>query len=458
MKAQLPGFCFALLVLASGCAHLAGPAYERPDVPVKEAWSAGPGDTNELQALRGDWWNAFGDSELSSLIQRALDGNADLRVVAGRMDRAEALAGVAGSRRLPTLGVSAGASYGVSRTPAEGRTGVESYDLGAGLNWELDIWGKLRKGQAAADAEIQASGADWRAAYLSLAGEVSGQYFRLRQLDELLELYDRYIEGARRMLSVYETRAQEQMVSMDVVLRQKAEAGRLQRERRDLVRERTTTQNSLAALLGLPAGELVLPPKRLTPLLVPQVPAGLPSDLLERRPDILAAEYRVLAAYELAGQARLDRLPTISLTGSGGSAGDSLGNLLSQWLLDVGPKISIPLLDPQRAAQVRVREADVRIASDQYRSTVIRAFQETENALVNRASRQGQLEIARESVADLTRVQEISQAKFDEGLLSQLEALETERGLIQAEQTALDQQARLLNDTVLLYKALGGGW
>lgn len=445
------------LLSAAGCAKLAGPAFERPSLPEKSSWS-GPVSTNETATLRKDWWNEFNDAELSSLIERALGANFDLQVAAARVNRSEALAGVAASRRLPTIGASAGSTFGAARTDRGGQVSTESYDVGAGVAWELDIWGKLRKGQSAAEADLQATGADWRTAYLSLSAEVASQYFRLRQLDEALGLYDRYIAGSERILSIYEIRASENMVSADVALRQRAEVSRLRREQQDLQRERKTVENALAALLGLPAGELSITPAPLSGIRAPEVPAGLPSSLLERRPDILAAEYRVLAAYELAGQARLDRLPSISLAGSGGSASDSLGGLLSEWTLGIGPSINIPLFDPSKKAQVKVREADIEIAANQYRATVIRAFQETENTLINRASRADQLETAKLAVDDLRRVRDISQAKFDEGLVSQLEILETDRSLIQTEQSALEQQFRLLNDTVTLYKALGGGW
>ena len=188
------------------------------------------------------------------------------------------------------------------------------------------------------------------------------------------------------------------------------------------------------------------------------MPAGLPADLLTRRPDILAAEYRVLAAYNLVGKARLDRLPSIALTSSGGSASGSIGNLLSQWVLGAGPVISVPLFDPGRRAEVEVREADLRIVSDQYRSVVIKALQEVEDVLVSLSSRRMQQAVADQAVADLQNVRDISIAKLDEGLISQLEVLETERSLLQSEQAALNLHFLLLNDAVTLFKALGGGW
>lgn len=194
---------FLLLLAASlttGCARLAGPAYERPEIPVAPQWTAPA--TNEVATLRPDWWNTFGDPELSRLVEQALGGNFDLRVAAGRVTRAEAVAGLTASRRLPTVGLNAGGTFG-RQDAGTGAASFESYEVGGGLNWELDLWGKLKKGEAAADADLRASGADWRAAYLVVASQVAGQYFRLRQLDDLAAIYDRFIAASEKILALY---------------------------------------------------------------------------------------------------------------------------------------------------------------------------------------------------------------------------------------------------------------
>ena len=145
-------------------------------------------------------------------------------------------------------------------------------------------------------------------------------------------------------------------------------------------------------------------------------------------------------------------------TPSGGSTSDSLGGLLSQWLLGGGPVINIPIFDPGKRRQVAVRQTEADIAADQYRGTVIKAFQEVENTLINLASRRGQTANADAALRDLRAAQSVNQAQFEEGLLSQLQVLEAERSLLQSEQVALDLRYRLLDETVTLYKALGGGW
>ena len=446
----------ALLSMASSCSRLAGPEYQPPEVPVKEQWSA---ESSNLGQISPNWWSEFGDPNLDGLIEAAVGGNIDLQVAAGRIERAQALVQATGARRLPGIGLSGGAEYGLQSSGGGATSSTETYQLGTSLSWEIDIWGKLQKGVAAAEAEYKASGADWRSAYLVLVSETAGEYFRLRQIDEQIHLYQRSIANSERTLSLYLIRAEENYVGRDTVLRQQAEVRRLQRELQDLERQRKIAENSLAVLTGKPPGELSIGYRRVRDQLHPvEVPAGLPADLLSRRPDILAAEYRVLAVYNLVGKARLDRLPSISLTASGGSASASIGNLLSQWVLGVGPVISLPILDPGRQAEVEVREADLKIASDQYRSVVIKAFQEVEDVLISLSSRRIQQGIADQAVSDLQKVREISSDKLEEGLISQLEVLETERSLLQSEQVALSIHFLLLNDTVTLFKALGGGW
>ncbi len=457
MKTPNPAWIAAILaLLGTACAHVAGPAYERPAAPLKERWNAEANGGGV--PLQTNWWTQFGDPRLDAMVDSALAGNFDLRVAAGRVERAQALTGAATARRLPTVGVTGGANVGL-QSPEDGSpVRTEAYDLGAGFNWEIDLWGKLRKGAEAAEAEYKASGADWRSAYLVLVAATANQYFGLLRLDGLLAIYDQFIENARRIATVYEAQVAENFIGRDTLLRQRAEVRRLEREQQDLLRERRLAENALAVLTGQAAGELAVPQQVENQLQPVAVPSGLPADLLARRPDVLAAEYRVLAAYNLAGKARLDRLPSISLTASGGIASTSLSDLLGQWLVGVGPKISIPMFDPSRKAEVRVREADLEIAADQYRGTVVKAFQEVEDTLVNLASRKSQQEMAAGAVADLRRVQAMGRAKFDEGLVSQLEVLETERGLLQGELTSLNIRYLLLGDNVALFKALGGGW
>jgi len=191
---------------------------------------------------------------------------------------------------------------------------------------------------------------------------------------------------------------------------------------------------------------------------IPPVPAGLPSQLLARRPDLIAAEYRVLETYNLVGQAKLAQLPTISLTGRAGSASFALTDLLKTFTFSFLPSINIPVLDPSVRARVKTTEAQTTVAEQQYRATVMAAFEEVENALVNLDSHTRQRVELQQEVEQLSVVAAQIDAQLKEGVISQLQVFETERTLLAAQLALLANHQQILSDTVTLYKALGGGW
>jgi outer membrane protein TolC len=226
----------------------------------------------------------------------------------------------------------------------------------------------------------------------------------------------------------------------------------------DLKRLRELTENGLATLLGMPADTLKVPDAGLRSVRAVDVPAGLPSDLLSRRPDIIAAEYRVLQAHDLEGQARLARLPSLSLTGKAGSASFDLDDLLKTWTSGFSSLASIPIFDPNVQSRIKVSEAQTRVAEEEYRRTVLGAFEEVENALVNLSNRKQQTDELSSRREKLVTVSDQVYAQLQEGMATQLEVLEIERTLLDSEQEMLANHWQILNDTVSLFKALGGGW
>jgi multidrug efflux system outer membrane protein len=202
-----------------------------------------------------------------------------------------------------------------------------------------------------------------------------------------------------------------------------------------------------------------VPPGRLQQTVqLPPVPAGLPAQLLERRPDIVAAEFRVLQAYDLVGQAKLAQLPSISLTGRGGSASFALTDLLKSFTVGLLPSINLPMFDPGVKARIRTSKAQTEVAEQQYRRTVIGAFEEVENALVNLDAHRKQRVELEQQVAQLDTVAQQFAGQLREGVVSQLDVFESERSLLSAQLALLANHQQLLSDTVTLYKALGGGW
>jgi outer membrane protein TolC len=267
------------------------------------------------------------------------------------------------------------------------------------------------------------------------------------------------LENAERILAIYEAQFAEELVPKTKLLSQQAEVLGLRRQLLDQQRQRIATENSLATLLGKPAGEFSVPVKSLsTSVDSLDVPAGLPSDLVSRRPDIIAQEYRVLAAYNLVGQARLARLPSFSLTASAGTASSAFADILQAWTFGLGRSITIPIFDPSIQSTIKSSEANQQAAEAEYRRTVIKAFEEVETALSNLASRKAQRELLLKQVDDLTVVQKQVVARLREGFATQLEIFEAERTLLSTKLELLSNQKQILSDTIQLYKALGGGW
>ncbi len=455
MKPQrLLAAIFSLVL--SACGNLAGPDYQRPAVVEKETWT----DTDVLSqspaaTIRPDWWRNFGDPYLDKLMTRALANNLDLRLLAARIGVAEATIDQVNATRLPTIDTATGASF----QKAEGGDVNRAVSQATALGWEIDIWGRLNKGVQAQTAEFRATESDWRAGYLTLAADVSTTYFSILQFDEQSDRQQQALINNEEILSIYENFFAEGLIAKTQVMQQQAEVNRLRRDQLELERLRELSENALATLLGVPAGELSVPMRHLSDSITPiLVPGGLPAQLLSRRPDIIAAEYRVLQAHELVGQARLAQLPSISLTANTGNTSVQLADLLKTWTFGLTPAVNLPLFDPAVKARLRVSEAQTRVAEEQYRRTVMRAFEEVENALVNLSSRRRQHRQVLERRDKLRVVSDQVRAQMREGMVTQLEVFEAERSLLDAELALLANHQLLLSDTVALYKALGGGW
>jgi multidrug efflux system outer membrane protein len=449
------GLCVALLF---GCADVRVPEYQRPEAPAKSDWSRPPaGTVSAAETISPTWWQQFGDPYLNSLVAKAVAGNFDLKVLAARIDVANAQIGEARAGALPSVDIAAGAFP--RKTTGIGQPFVKEYALGSQVSWELDIWGKVEKGVQAQRAEFRATEADWRAGYLNIVADVSTTYFQILQLDEQIEQQQRALAKNQQILAIYETMRSNGLIADTELLRQRAENNRLAKDLLELRRSRDVTENALATLLGVPAGEFKVQPGRLQDRVkVPAVPAGLPLDLLTRRPDVVAAEFRVLEAHNLMGQARLAQLPSVSLTGYAGTASFALSDLFKAFTFGLEPTINLPVFNPGIKAHVRTSEAQIKVAEEGYRSTVIAAFQEVENALVNLEAHKQQKEELQKQVDQLQVVSDQTKVQLEIGVVSQLDVFENERSLLTAQLALLASHEQVLSDTVTLYKALGGGW
>ena len=449
------GLCVASLF---GCADVRVPEYQRPETPAKSNWSRPSATTvSAAEAISPTWWQQFGDPYLNSLVAKAVTGNFDLKVLAARIEVANAQIGEARAGALPSVDIATGAI--LQKTTGMGQPFVKQYGLGSQVSWDLDIWGAVEKGVQAQSAEFRATEADWRAGYLNIVADVSTTYFQILQLEEQIEQQQRAQAKNEQILAIYETMRSNGLIADTELLRQRAENNRLAKDLLELRRSRDVTENALATLLGVPAGEFKVPPGPLQDRVkVPAVPAGLPLDLLTRRPDVVAAEFRVLEAHDLMGQARLAQLPSVSLTGQAGTASFALSDLFKAFTFGLMPIIDLPAFNPGIKAHVRTSEAQIKVAEESYRSTVIAAFQEVENALVNLEAHKLQKEELQKQVDQLQVVSDQTKAQLEIGIASQLDVFENERSLLTAQLALLGSHEQVLSDTVTLYKALGGGW
>jgi NodT family efflux transporter outer membrane factor (OMF) lipoprotein len=450
----LPSIVAATLLCA--CADVSMQPYQRPEVAAKGAWSGRQAlPVSAAEMITVDWWKEFRDPYLDGLMGKALNANLDLKILAARIKVAGAEIGEARAGALPTLDAGAGASFEKST----GQKFSKQFNLGTQVNWDVDVWGKVEKGVQAQTAEFNATEADWRAGYLTLVSDVATTYFQILQFDEQVDQQQQTLAKNQQILATYEAMYQTGLVPHTRVLQQRAELNRLSHDLLELRRLRALAGNALATLIGVPAGEFTVPVAYLQQrVTLPTVPDGLPSQLLKRRPDIVAAEYRVLVAYELVGQAKLAQLPSISLTGRGGSSSFALTDLLRSFTFGLLPSINFPLFDPGVKARLKTSEARTELAEQQYRRTVIGAFEEVENALVNLDAHRKQRIELQQQVDRLALVAAQIDAQLKEGLVSQLEVFETERSLLSAQLALLANHQQILSDTVTLYKTLGGGW
>ena len=454
----------ALLILLGGCA--AGPDYERPELDVPESYLQ-PVEQGESFA-NTPWWELFQDEQLQALIRIALEENQDLGIAAARVEEFRAILGVTRADQFPTVDITASGAQAEGsdnvfpgNVPGLPSEKVENYRLSADVFFELDLFGRLRRSTEAARAQLLATEEARRSITISLVASVASTYMLLRDLDAQAEIARRTQRTRADSLAIIQARFDKGTVpKLDV---NQAEIELAVADAAIAVAERavTQTENGLAILLGRNPGAIPrgLALDQQTP--PPAIPAGLPSELLQRRPDVLASEAELAAQTARIGVAQAARWPSLSLTGALGFESDDLSTLTDSgsdfWTAGLG--IVAPVFNAGRnKSRVEVEEARTEQALLAYEQTVQRAFREVEDALVAVRTYRVEHEARSRQVAAARSAAMLSRARYDGGVSSYLEVLDTERSLFNAE-LAESQTLRLyFNAIIELYKALGGGW
>ena len=461
----------AALVLSALAACAVGPNYVRPAATTPPAFreisgwkTAQPADTR----IRGQWWKVYNDPLLDSLEAKVDVSNQNIVQAEAQYRQAQALVMAARAAYFPTIGVGVSfARSSQSTTTVSGfgvgsirRTESSDYSLPVSASWEPDFWGKVRRSVESNRANAQASAADLATARLSLQTQLAQDYFQLRTLDTQKKLLDSTVSLYKESLALTTNRYNAGIVSEADVAQADTLLKTTEAQDIDLGVQRAQLEHAIAVLVGTPAPDFSVPPLPLTTS-PPAIPVGLPSELLERRPDIAAAERRVAAANAQIGVAEAAYYPSITLSASGGFQSSSL----SKWLTwpsrfwSFGPSLGWTIFDGGlRHAQTKEARAAYDASVAAYRETTLVAFQEVEDNLAALGILGQEADTEDAAVKAAKKSTEIATNQYKAGVAAYLNVITAESAELGNEKTAINIQGQRLNASVLLIKALGGGW
>ena len=454
-----------LALVCAGCA--VGPNFQRPSAEVPSAWRGDAAARERASLADLPWWDLFQDPKLKALLEIALEENRDLRVAAERIVEARARLGVAQADFFPQ--VSGGVDGGVVEQSREGFPAIPKpadndsalYGLGLDVSWELDVFGRIRRSSEAARARLVATEEGRRAVTLALIASVARSYIELRDLDLRLEIARRTLESRDRSRQLVQLRFTGGLTSEMDPHRAEAEYRRVEVTVLGFERQVAQKENELSVLLGRNPSEVIRGRSLPDLPVVMDVPAGLPSDLLERRPDVRAAEETLHAATADVGAARALLYPRIALTGDYGLASSEMDALFTgsaqAWSIASG--LVQPIFQGGRLRRgVQVAESRMRQSLHEYENSILQAFRDVEDALVA-YRKTGEQRLSQKSRVDAERkVVALSGIRYQGGVADYLEVLDAQRSLFSAELDEVQTISAQLVSLVQLYKALGGGW
>ena len=443
------------LILFSGCA--VGPDFKEPVVAAPESYRTQVMPSEPANDLK--WWALFDDPLLYDLVTIALKNNRDLKIAVSRIEQARAVLGFTRADQYPSVDVGAGAQAGNFNGGSRSPDNISTLYLAAPLNWEIDFWGKFKRSTEAARAELMASEYGLKVIQLALISEVTSTYHQLLDFHRRLDISHSTLKSRMESLNIIQQRFDKGIISeLDVnqaQIQKEIAAGAIPRYERSIA----NTENGLAILLGrLP--ESVRIKKNLEGSSPPVIPVGLPSGILERRPDIIQAKYLLKAQTESIGVAEALRLPAISLTGALGVASTDLGAVTTEGgVWSIGGTLLGPIIDfGKNKRRVEIEEQKTQQALYQYENTVLTAFREVDDALAGIATYRQELAAIDRQQKAAKNANNLSKERYDKGVSSYLEVLDTERTLFNADLQKSELQQRYRNAYVNFYKALGGGW
>jgi NodT family efflux transporter outer membrane factor (OMF) lipoprotein len=427
-----------------------------------------PGQPSDYK-LKGDWWTLFQDAQLNQLETQVDTANQTLKTAEANFRAARAQIGFARSNEAPTIGV--GPSISTVRDSANepyfshalANNGGGNFTLPVDLNYEIDLWGRIRRGLTSAREQAQASDADLETARLSLHAELAIDYFGLRAADAQEKLLDDTVTAYESAVQLTQDRFEGGAAPQSDLAEAKTQLDQARVQRTDIEVQRTQFEHAIAVLIGKPPAELTLPPLPLVQAsqVIPDIPGAMPADLLERRPDIAANERRMASANEQIGIAQAAFYPTLSLSAIAGFQGTSAANWFN-WpsrFWAVGPELSQTLFDAGRrraTKNISVDQYDATVAD--YRQTVLTAFQQVEDNLAALRVLETEAQQQREATASAEQSLDLFQTRYEGGVDTYLQVVTWQTAALNNQRNDLDILQRRMDASVLLIKALGGGW
>ena len=459
----------AATMLVASCTL--GPDYARPEVVIPEGWKELP-PTKVAQPQddkpRGSWWQVFNDPALDAMERDAEAANQNLRVAEANYRQARAAVDVARAGQYPTLDLSAnvdraragGRSAGSSGSSGSTSASITTYQLGVNASWELDLWGRIRRQVEASTEQARASAADLENTRLSIQTELATDYLQLRIVDAAERVLEDTVAAYQRSVTLTENRYNAGVAARADVVQAQTQLFSAQASLIDVRVSRAQLEHAVAILTGRPPANVSVGVTTAMPLL-PDIPVTMPSELLERRPDVAAAERRMAAANAQIGAATAAMFPTISLSGSAGYAGTSLGKLFSAPALfwSIGSSLAEPLFDAglrlaQREEAIAAYDASVAT----YRQTVLGAFRDVEDNLAALRILADEATVQDQALAAARRSLELTTNQYRAGLVGFLNVVVAQAQALTAERNAIDLRGRRYAATIALIKALGGGF
>ncbi len=449
-----------VLLAAGACLLLAacavGPDYKRPEVAAPTAFKEAPAATTEAPVLASDWWTLFGDEDLNRLAGDVINANQDIQAALARVDQARALTRSSRGSFLPSLSV----DPSVRRSRSTTGTTTTSYSLPLDLSYEIDIWGRLRRQYESYHNLEQASAADFAVVRQTALADMAQGYFALRAYDSEVDILTRTLELYRRQFSLTETKFKAGLSLRTDLLDAQNQIDAAETRLIEAQRSRAKQEHALAILTGRAPADFSLPPK-VTTIAVPVIPAGLPASLLSRRPDVAEAEYKLIAANARIGVAKADFYPTLSLTGSAGFESVDV-NTLTNWenrVWSIAPSLSLPIFQGGKltAALEQAKAAYAELMAN-YRTAVLGAYRDVEDQLSDLrylAREETALEQTLQSAEENVR---LTEQQYRQGLSSSLQVITANQTLLNTRETLITARNNRQAATVLLMKAIGGGW